>query len=149
MKKHTLIFFSIVPFMAISQNVYTVPFDIRASFKENNCIEVKDYYLDAEVLEKPYLYGIYSILNNFNDKNDTSFIAWCRQKSDRKFGSFLIIINPKDLKWPGGCSFPITNLDFAGGLSVDRKNKVIKSEKDGLITEMFCQNKNWVVRSID
>jgi hypothetical protein len=160
--------FILHPVMAA--DVHTVPIDIQSYFKKNTCTEVFDYYAEARVIEKPYLYGIKSIIKSKSIVNDYSFIAWCKSSVNGPERQYVLVGQLGGEVWPGGCKFPIRDFDYPGGLSISRKQvnlssfndfahksigrksafgPVIRSERDGLVYEVFCHRGAWVKSNID
>ena len=160
-------FLAIHPAMAVG--VHTVPADIRDHFIRSGCSEITDYYSESRVVEKPYLYGVRSTITGNKIDNDYSFVAWCKS-NDRSERKYILVGRLGGAVWPGGCKLPIRDFDYPGGLSIKRRRidlsgymdfarkevgkssavgPVIRSEKDGLVYEVFCHHGSWVKRNID
>ncbi|QSX79733.1 hypothetical protein [Agrilutibacter solisilvae] len=155
---------------AIAEGVHTVPVDIRDHFKSSGCSEITDYYSESRVIEKPYMYRVKSVIAGREVDNDYSFIAWCRSNKKDNETQYILVGQLGGGTWPGGCKLPIREFDYAGGLSVkvrsvdlsaftdlarrsvgknSARGPVIRSERDGLVYEVFCHRKSWVRRSTD
>lgn len=153
-----------------ASETHTVPLDIRSYFNKIGCSEILDYYSDSRVLDKPYLYGAVSASSGANVINDYSFLAWCKSNDVVGNGQYILVGQLEGHEWPGGCTFPVRGFDYPGGIEIKRMRinlsqfnsilrrnvgngfsfgPVIRNEQDGLVSEIFCQRGEWVIRNID